>query len=107
MKTKINVLGSNTTVVVDAIPPEQDAVGLFVPPKNIIVVERSCDQKFKNFSHELMHLLIDRSGIKQTEHWSADVEEILCENFSVMMDENWKQIERIRTKMNSLDKKKK
>lgn len=99
MKDKISVLGSNTIIVTDLIPDEQDAVALFVAAKNIIVIDERSDDKFTDFCHELMHLLCHRSGLKQTKNWSDDNEEILSENFSVMMTENWSDLVRLRKKL--------
>lgn len=99
MKEKISVLGSNTTIVTDIIPDEQDAVALFVAAKNIIVIDERSDDKFADFCHELFHLLCHRSGVKQSSGWSNDCEEVLSENFSVMMKENFKDIIRIKRKL--------
>lgn len=98
-KEKISVLGSNTLLVLDIIPPEQDAVAIFVPAKNIIVIDERSDDKFVDFCHELFHLLVHRSGVKQSAGWSSDCEEILAENFSVMIKENLKDILRIKKKL--------
>lgn len=94
----ISVLGSKTKIFVDEIPEQENAIAMFLPGQDLILLDVNDDKLFQSFCHELFHLLAHRSGIKQTS-LSSDVEEILAENFSVLMQENFDEIIKIRKKI--------
>lgn len=94
----ISVLGSKTKVFISEIPEHEKAIAQYIPSEDLILLDKSDDQLWKSFCHELFHLLVNRSGIRQS-NISHDVEEILAENFSVLMDENLTDMLKIKRKL--------
>lgn len=103
MKKSINVFGLETKIEMIEIDESLNAIALFEPANKRIVLDPRSESLFQDFCHELWHLFWFRTGMRQ---YVVDqhVEEIIAENFSVMMQENFKDIALIYT---STEKKKK
>lgn len=98
-KELIDYLGSKTSIVIDKVPPEDNAVAQFIPQLNMILLDKDSHELWKDFCHELFHLICYRMGMRQTS-FHADIEEMLAENFSVLMTENWNDLIKMHKKLN-------
>jgi Zn-dependent peptidase ImmA (M78 family) len=95
---KIKILGSETKIIIDIIQDSENAAAMFIPSQDVILLDKRSDEKFKDFCHELMHLLVHRTKVNQAQSWSNDLEEVLAENFAEMMFDNFKDIQRLYNK---------
>lgn len=91
MKKSINVFGLETKIEMIEIDESLNALALFEPSNKRIVLDPRSESLFQDFCHELFHLFWYRTGMRQ---YVIDphVEEIIAENFSVLMTENLKDI---------------
>jgi len=91
MKKSITVFGLETKIEMIEIDESLNALALFEPANKRIVLDPRSESLFQDFCHELFHLFWYRTGMRQ---YVVDqhVEEIIAENFSVLMTENLKDI---------------
>jgi len=91
MKKSINVFGLETKIEMIEIDESLNALALFEPANKRIVLDPRSESLFQDYCHELFHLFWYRTGMRQ---YVVDqhVEEIIAENFSVLMTENLKDI---------------
>jgi Zn-dependent peptidase ImmA (M78 family) len=85
----LNVLGWNVKVVYKAI--DDQYCGLFYANESLIEINKnlSADKARETIIHELFHAVWRRAGIDQT-GISHDTQEIICEQFSKVICENFK-----------------
>lgn len=90
MKIKsINVLGQKIKVVIKKI--DRNYLGLFYADHNLIEIsdEAKGDKLVETLVHEIGHAIFKRSGLDQASI-SHDAQEIICEQFSKVICENFK-----------------
>lgn len=96
---KLKIFGSNTRVVFKKIPDEIGAVAQFVPLDDLIILDPRSETTFKDFCHEIFHVFWNRTGLHQT-NIEPNIEEIMCENFSTFITENFCDIVKFHEKTN-------
>ena len=72
---------------------EQNIFGYYDPEKFCIYIDEELNEKnYKStLLHEMGHALFHRAGLSQSK-LTSDLEEIIVEQFAVMISENFKQI---------------
>jgi hypothetical protein len=95
----IYVFGLKTKISIKKIDDSLNAVALYDPVKNLITLDPRSQTQFQDFSHELFHVFWYRTGMRQ---YIVDptVEEIIAENFSILLTENLKDIIKVYEKLN-------
>ena len=85
LKSEYDVFGSKWKIVYkkNLFDGETKIDGLTVYREKTIYIEKNIDhrRKFETFIHEIMHAVIDETGIDQMDI-SMDAEQAICENFS-------------------------
>jgi Zn-dependent peptidase ImmA (M78 family) len=91
MKKSFNVFGKHVPIVrTRNLANDTGALGLFHRDKFFIEIDHKLHGKNQNLTlcHELIHAVIQRAGAYQA-GLSEDLEEILCEQISVAICENF------------------
>ncbi len=83
---KLNVLGQKVTVKVKKLENENVAAE-FNHDTSTITIRPDDTEKFKSLCHELGHAYWHRAGLFQANR-NAETEEIFCETFSNLMQDN-------------------
>lgn len=89
MRKSITILGLKIKIIeTDLTGTDYD--GLYNGKTKTILIEKTLKGKYKQqiLLHEIMHALFDRAGIHQLKI-SSDAEEILCEQISLFLVEQF------------------
>lgn len=93
---KFSIFGKVITLHVEDI--DEGFAGLFIPDENKIKINSKYDKKFDTMLHEFLHAVWFRCGINQAQI-PHEVQEIIVENFSVAISENFLTIQKLFKKL--------
>lgn len=84
---KLKIFGLEVPVTIEQI--ENPHLAAYYDLENHrIVISAEDKHKLASLCHEMIHSMFQRTGLNQTK-MPIDVQEIICENISVMIVENW------------------
>lgn len=106
MKKYITVFGLKTEIIYQELDDSLNAVAIYEPSTNRIILDPRSKTTFQDFCHEIFHLFWYRTGMRQYVI-DPNVEEIIAENFSILMLENLPDIVSVLNKINKKNVKKK
>jgi len=89
-KSKVNIFGRTITIkYIKNLSKESHLMGFYDSDSKTINIDASLkDQDLRTtLSHEIFHAMCDRLGLNQTS-LPMDIQEILCEGFSWLLEEN-------------------
>lgn len=86
--TSLNVLGLKVPVKYKELDNNYRGLYTFEDKAITIDTNQSPQQMLETIIHELGHAIFDRAGIRQA-HISQDAQEIIVENFSTVLLENF------------------
>ena len=88
----LNIFGKKIKVLKKKkLAENHNAYGAYIPDQNLIVIDAGLvgNAYLQTVIHETIHAILDRSGICQG-LVNEQLEEIICENISTAMMENFK-----------------